>query len=147
MRLRTAMSGDVALAMLKRDNQWLMQLRDDRPDILYPGHWGLFGGHLEDDETPEDAIKRELLEEINWTPQHPLKHWFSHNNGRRTVHLFRGRLDVHLHELTLQEGQDLLLAPLEKILSGTLWSDVVAQNRPIAHGLQVVLDRLTQENQ
>jgi len=23
--------------------------------IVYPGHWGLFGGHLEANETPEQA--------------------------------------------------------------------------------------------
>lgn len=30
----------VALAILHQDGKFLMQLRDDNPDILYPGHWG-----------------------------------------------------------------------------------------------------------
>ena len=37
----------VALAMLQREGQWLLQLRDDIDSIIYPGHWGLFGGHLD----------------------------------------------------------------------------------------------------
>ena len=37
----------VALAMLEREGRWLLQLRDDIDSIIYPGHWGLFGGHLD----------------------------------------------------------------------------------------------------
>ena len=38
------MTISVALAMLQRDGRWLLQLRDDIDTIIYPGHWGLFGG-------------------------------------------------------------------------------------------------------
>ena len=54
------MSSAVALAMLKRDDRWLLQLRDDISTIIAPGHWGLFGGHLEPGETPAEAVQREL---------------------------------------------------------------------------------------
>jgi len=56
----------VALAILEQDGRFLMQLRDDIPTILYPGVWGLFGGHLEAGESPEIGLKRELKEEINY---------------------------------------------------------------------------------
>ena len=64
------MSGDVpvevAIAILPCDGKFLMQLRDNIPTILYPGVWGLFGGHLEAGETPEVAVEREILEEIGF---------------------------------------------------------------------------------
>jgi 8-oxo-dGTP pyrophosphatase MutT (NUDIX family) len=41
-----------------------MQLRDARPDIWYPGHWGCFGGSLEPGEEPFQALCRELREEL-----------------------------------------------------------------------------------
>jgi len=62
------MAVEVALAMLHRDGRWLMQLRDEIPTIVAPGCWGLFGGHLDPGETPEQALRRELLEEISWQP-------------------------------------------------------------------------------
>lgn len=58
----------VAIAILYQQNKFLLQLRDDIPGIIYPGHWGLFGGHLEPGETPDIAVKRELLEEISYIP-------------------------------------------------------------------------------
>ena len=54
-----AMTYAVALAMLQRDGQWLLQLRDDIATIIYPGHWGLFGGHLDPGETATEAVMRE----------------------------------------------------------------------------------------
>jgi 8-oxo-dGTP pyrophosphatase MutT (NUDIX family) len=41
-----------------------MQLRDLRPDIWYPGHWGCFGGSLDAGEEPLQALRRELEEEL-----------------------------------------------------------------------------------
>ncbi|MEM1426199.1 MAG: NUDIX domain-containing protein, partial [Cyanobacteria bacterium P01_H01_bin.130] len=43
---------------------FLMQLRDDLPNIPCPGQWGLFGGHLDPGETADACIHRELVEEI-----------------------------------------------------------------------------------
>jgi 8-oxo-dGTP diphosphatase len=42
----------------------LLQLRDDRPDIIYPGRIGLFGGHREGDESALECVRRELAEEL-----------------------------------------------------------------------------------
>ncbi len=68
------MTISVALAMLQRDGRWLLQLRDDIDSIIYPGHWGLFGGHVEPGESPADAVQRELMEEISWAPSTLLLH-------------------------------------------------------------------------
>lgn len=42
----------------------LVILRDDRPDIPYPGHWDLPGGGREGQETPEACVLRETREEV-----------------------------------------------------------------------------------
>src|SRR3546814_17119551 len=48
-----------------------MQLRDDFAGIRFPGAWGLFGGHLDPGESPEEAIARELLEELEFAAANP----------------------------------------------------------------------------
>jgi 8-oxo-dGTP pyrophosphatase MutT (NUDIX family) len=45
----------------------LMQLRDDNPAIMFPGHWGLTGGAGNPGETPEAAARREIVEETGLT--------------------------------------------------------------------------------
>jgi len=46
------------------DGRYLMQLRDDEPDVSMRGYWGLFGGSLEEGEDPRTALARELREEL-----------------------------------------------------------------------------------
>ena len=41
-----------------------MHLRDNKEDIFFPGHWGLFGGGVEECEQPIDAFHRALKEEL-----------------------------------------------------------------------------------
>lgn len=42
----------------------LLQLRDEKPRIEYPGHWSLLAGWIEPGENPLLALKRELHEEL-----------------------------------------------------------------------------------
>jgi 8-oxo-dGTP pyrophosphatase MutT (NUDIX family) len=57
----------VAAALLVTPaGRYLMQHRDDLPHILLPGHWSCFGGSVEPGESPDAAIRRELLEEIEY---------------------------------------------------------------------------------
>src|SRR5882724_11200550 len=56
----------VAALLVHEDGRYIMQLRDGIPGIFYPGHWGCFGGAIEPGETPGDALRRELREEIEF---------------------------------------------------------------------------------
>ena len=141
----SAMPYEVALAMLQRDGLWLLQLRDDIDSIIYPGHWGLFGGHLDPGETPVQALMRELQEEVNWAPPTPPPLWFTDRSDTRVAHVFRGDLEVPLNRLQLLEGQDLKLASIEELQRGDVWSDHCQETRPIAPGLQIVIERLLTE--
>lgn len=59
--------GDAAAAiMVLPDGRFLMQLRDNRPDIWYPGHWGCFGGAVDAGEDVLAALRRELREELEF---------------------------------------------------------------------------------
>ena len=135
------MAVEVALAMLHRDGRWLMQLRDEIPTIVAPGCWGLFGGHLDPGETPEQALRRELLEEISWQPP-AMELVMVHHIRRRTAHVFRAELSVPLKQLQLLEGQDMALVSAEKLLVGAIWSDRLGCHRPLADGLLEVMQHV-----
>ena len=57
-----------AAIIVTEDNRYLLQLRDDIPNIYYPGHWGCFGGAMDEGETPLQALRRELEEELEFSP-------------------------------------------------------------------------------
>ena len=52
-------------AIIFSKGKYLLQLRDKNLKISYPNTWGFFGGMMEDYETPEECINRELMEELN----------------------------------------------------------------------------------
>ena len=46
-------------------NQVLLLLRDDKPGLPYRNMWDVPGGHVEENETPDKCIIREMKEEMN----------------------------------------------------------------------------------
>jgi 8-oxo-dGTP pyrophosphatase MutT (NUDIX family) len=107
----------VALALIEQEGRFLMQLRDDIPSILYPGVWGLFGGHLEEGESPEEGLKRELLEEIHYRAG-KLQKFRRYDEENLNRHIFHVSLTVDLGELVQREGQDMALLDPDSIRSG-----------------------------
>jgi 8-oxo-dGTP diphosphatase len=72
----------------------LLQHRDDKPDIAHPGLWSLFGGSVDEGETVEAAVVREVWEEL----EYPV-------NDKHLWLIARQPLDVALEKLVLHEGQ------------------------------------------
>ncbi|HMJ49273.1 MAG TPA: NUDIX domain-containing protein [Burkholderiales bacterium] len=56
----------VAAIIVLEDGRYVMQLRDAAPNIFYPDHWGCFGGAVDEGENPAQALRRELLEELEF---------------------------------------------------------------------------------
>ena len=55
-----------AALMVTEDGRYLMQLRDDRPELDFRAHWACFGGTVDPGEDGAAAIRRELQEELEF---------------------------------------------------------------------------------
>mgnify|MGYP006353777733 FL=1 len=121
---------EVAIAILPRDGKFLLLFRDNIPTILYPGLWGLFGGHIEAGETPEITVKREVLEEIGYQITNPQK-FGCYSDDRITRHVFYAPLTVEIDRLVLSEGWDLGLITPAQITAGFAYSPIAKEERPI----------------
>ncbi len=138
MDIRQDSRRQVAIAILHQNDRFLLQLRDDIPGILYPGHWALFGGHLEPGEHPDEAIRRELVEEISYAP--PILTPFGFYEDVQVVRcVYQGVLDVDLSQLVLKEGWDMALATAEEIRRGDRFSHRANQIRPLGKPHQRIL--------
>ena len=54
----------VAVILENTEGEVLLLLRDNKSTSVFPNHWTLIGGKLEEGETPEMAAHRKLEEEI-----------------------------------------------------------------------------------
>ena len=104
---------EIAMVLLfDRFNRLLIYLRDDKLEIPFPNHWDFFGGHLEAGETPEQALVREVKEEIGVD----LRQWCFFKRYVCTEgdaypnikYLYWAKIDKIAEELTLYEGQRLM---------------------------------------
>jgi 8-oxo-dGTP pyrophosphatase MutT (NUDIX family) len=129
---------EVAIAILYQEGHFLLQLRDNIPGILYPGCWGLFGGHLEPGETPEQTLRRELIEEINYNVS-TISLFASYEQEKIIRHVYYAPLMVSIDHLVLQEGWDFGLLPPETIRQGSSYSTKAGQFRPLGKPHQRIL--------
>ncbi len=128
----------VAIAILYQGDRFLMQLRDNIPGIFYPGHWALFGGHLEPGESPDVAMRRELLEEIGYAP--PILTPFGLYEDTQVVrHVYASELDVDRSQLVLNEGWDMGWLTATDIRQGHCYSQQANQVRPLGQPHQRIL--------
>jgi 8-oxo-dGTP diphosphatase len=136
----------VAICLLYREQKLLMQLRDDIPTILYPGLWGLFGGHIEAGETPEVAVVREIAEEIAYDLSGGFSKFGIYGDEIVHRHIFHAPLQVPIDQLTLHEGWDLGLLSIDQIASGFAYSEIAKESRPIGPVHQQILLEFAQQH-
>lgn len=120
---------NAAAAIIVVDGQYLLQLRDNKRGVFFPGHWGCFGGGLDPGETAEAAIHRELKEELGLALPPARFTSFSRFDfsldfaGLAPIYrqFFEIALDRdELTRLSLGEGSDMKLFPAEDILTGAI---------------------------
>ncbi len=117
-----------------------MQLRDNIPEIIYPGHWAFFGGHLELEEPPAAAVRRELAEEIGHVPSQ-LSLFKSYDDDHVIRHVFYAPLTVSIDALELNEGWDMGFFTLEDVHRGDRYSERAGKVCPLgALHQQILLD-------
>ncbi|MCX6302796.1 MAG: NUDIX domain-containing protein [Bacteroidia bacterium] len=89
--------------------EFLFYLRDNKPGIPFPLHWDLFGGHVEEGETPEEALVREVKEELDYDLKDYRffrKYECSVGDAYPNVkYIFSGRFSLPVEEITLLEGE------------------------------------------
>ena len=114
-------SDAVAALIVSEDGRYLLQLRDDKPGIWYPGHWSCFGGAVNDGERPLDALRRELEEELEFAGAECnefTRFYFDLQriNGRKLYRIYY-EVPVRsaaLFRFVLHEGRDMrLFSPAE----------------------------------
>ncbi len=84
----------------------LLFLRDNIPSIPYPDMWDIPGGHVEEGETPEQCIVREMKEEMDLD----LKGFHSFcikEFSDRTEYTFWKKANLDIDKIQLKEGQCL----------------------------------------
>jgi 8-oxo-dGTP pyrophosphatase MutT (NUDIX family) len=133
--IEQAKKKEVVVVLPYSGNKVLMQLRDFKENIAFPGHWGFFGGAIEAGETPMEAAHRELMEEICYSPDTMswlnTREYLTEDDQRVLSHSFYFECTRPLDGLILKEGQDFGMIPFEEILSGAFYSKRLGGEYPV----------------
>lgn len=97
----------VMTMLLNERGEVLLTLRDDFPQIDYPNHWAPQGGAVEPGETPEQAARRELREELDIEVGELREYGrlIDRHGGRDLNIVFVGWISSEAEDLTVHEGQ------------------------------------------
>jgi 8-oxo-dGTP pyrophosphatase MutT (NUDIX family) len=118
--------GNAVAAVIVVEGRYLLQLRDAKHGIFFPAHWGCFGGGVDPGETVEQALARELEEELGLTIGTGEMRYFSRFEfgldfaGLQPIWRIFYEITIseaQMAKLSLGEGSDMRLFPAEGILT------------------------------
>ena len=100
----------IAAIILENDNgEFLLALRDNKSSIPFPNHWDLIGGHVEKGETPEEALIREVKEELDIDIKDYLFYktfeCLTGDEYENIKYIYTGKINLPIAEITLLEGE------------------------------------------
>ncbi len=114
------------LCYLERDGKYLMLNRNKKKNDVNEGKWIGVGGHFEEGESPEDCLRREVMEETGLTLKSQKFRGivtFIYNSADKNVteymHLFTS--DDFEGELIKCDEGELEWIDIDKILDLPLW--------------------------
>lgn len=107
----------------------LLFLRDNKPTIPHPNKWDLLGGGVEKGETFEEAIIREMQEEMELDLK-DFEVFRVYNRPENIETVFHKKLDLDVDKINLHEGQKIQYFSVEELLSMDL----------AFHGNQIIKD-------
>lgn len=113
---------EMAGVVLENDRGELaLQLRDTNPEIINPGLWSIFGGHVEAGETPAEAAVREMREELSVElDSQKLVLLGAHELKGRLFYVYYYRVTNELDQADLKEGRSWRWCSQAEILSGEI---------------------------
>lgn len=113
---------ETTLIYIEKDNKYLMLYRNKKANDLNEGFWIGAGGHIEEGETPEECVAREVKEETGLILKEYVKRgviYFSNDDFSEVMHLYTSSsFDGDI--ITCDEG-DLHWVDKDKILSLNIW--------------------------
>jgi len=108
--------------------QVLLFLRDDKPGIPYRNMWDVPGGHVDNGETPEQCIVREMKEEMDLNLEE-FQLFSVMEFTDRIEYTFWKKVNLDIEKINLHEGQKL-----------KWFTEIEAKNTDLAYGFNEILD-------
>lgn len=93
------------IILLNSKNEVLLLLRDNNLGIPYPNMWDIPGGMVEENEVPEQTVRREIKEEMEIDNLGEIKLFNVFTTENITDYIFWKRMDIIPEEINLHEGQ------------------------------------------
>ncbi len=103
------------IILLNSNNHVLLLLRDNKIDIPYPNMWDIPGGKVEEGESPEETVRREMMEEMSIKVLGEINLFKIYTSENLTDYIFWKRIDLSPAEINLNEGQRIEYFSLDRI--------------------------------
>ena len=132
----------VGIILVNSERKVLLQLRD-KTENYYPDCWTLPGGKIEEDESPEQAIVREVKEELDLNLSNPKLFKVVTRSGHdqivERIFIYWCKISERIENLKLREGVALKYFPSNEISSLKIAFDL----KPIIQELmETLIDNL-----